>query len=69
MKTTQEGHGGTVPGALGAPIRRDTRELSDAEKRSMRRQVEEMSRTEGGYRIWTDSEGHLHSEPLTGSLP
>ena len=64
MKQVPEGHGNTAPGELGPPIERQPRELTDPEKRALKRQAEGMVHTEGGYRIWTDKDGKMHTEPL-----
>jgi len=60
MKSTPEGHGGTIPGELGPAIER-TKQWTPADEKRKRRELEQ-SKYCRGYRIWTSPDGKMNAE-------
>jgi hypothetical protein len=62
MKSTPEGHGGTIPADLGPAIER-TKEWTDADEKRKRREAAEWV-VKGAYRFKLDSDGKFICEPV-----
>jgi hypothetical protein len=65
MKTTPEGHGDTIPGGLGPPIKRE-KPWTDLDERRKRREIQERAGHEvvDGYRRWVGPDGKMNCEKV-----
>jgi len=62
MKSTPEGHGGTIPGGLGPAIER-SKPWTPADEKRKRRELEQRE-VRDGFRFWTGPDGKRNCEPV-----